>query len=42
MKYWINTVFQAHVMFKKQGSFVQAGHGKEFGYNFLAFFSFNY
>jgi predicted RNA-binding protein len=29
MKYWINTVSKDHVMIGKQGSFVQAGHGKE-------------
>ncbi len=29
MKYWINTVSRDHVVLGKEGSFVQAGHGKK-------------
>ena len=29
MKYWINTVYQDHVIVGKEGGFVQAGHGKK-------------
>jgi predicted RNA-binding protein len=29
VKYWINTVSRDHVLIGKEGSFVQAGHGKK-------------
>jgi predicted RNA-binding protein len=29
MKYWVNTVSRDHVQVGRQGSFVQAGHGKK-------------
>ncbi len=29
MKYWVNTVSRDHVQIGRQGSFVQAGHGKK-------------